>query len=47
MLKGIELPVSAPIRKGECRGQVIEKVAAGDFFGAEGHLHAGRIAGSP
>ena len=33
---GIAMPLPAPIGKGECRSQVIEKVAAGDGFGAEG-----------
>ena len=32
----VELPVSLPFRQRECCGKVIEKVAAGDGFGAEG-----------
>jgi hypothetical protein len=35
-LSEIEFPAPASVREGECLSQMIEKVAAGDFFGAEG-----------
>jgi len=37
MLWNVELPAATPFRKGECRGQVIEEVATGDFFRTEAH----------
>jgi hypothetical protein len=37
----VELPAFASIREGECLSQMIEKISAGDFFGAEGFLALG------
>lgn len=39
----VELPASTPIRKGERCGEMIEKVAAGDGFGAQGGDVRGRL----